>query len=428
VSLAGKVHFAHGSFCIYGDGYMHLQAKTTAEFKPFFHAETHFFGELWGKKFNIGGGAEGCIDIIGVCRGFEAILSSKGAALCVKIWKWTPGVGILWSNIFPPTIYAQGCDIGDYAAKINHKTVARAMLFGAAADQVLDVKPGLPGTVFAVQGADAPPRVTVTGPDGRSLSTPPDGGTALDVAKGLMIFHDGPTRTTYVVLNQPQAGQWKIHADPFSTPIVSVKQADGLNPPSIKTRVRKRHGKLRLEYRILNPVPNQTITFLEQTPDNTPDDPAGDPVPSGGKLIGVARGANGSIPFTPADGSRSRKILAVVERGDFPARTLEVGHYTAPPIPKPGRPAKLRLVRRGKTLNVSWKPVGARSPFELRARFSDGRNEFIPLKAGAHSAKIAGVGASVTGVVSVAPVLQTGFDGRAATAKLKKPRAGRHRK
>lgn len=82
----------------------------------------------------------------------------------------------------------------------------------------------------------------------------------------------------------------------------------------------------------------------------------------GTHVIGVAKGNAGTLRFAPGDGRGGRRAIVAdiaVNGVGFARRT--VGHYTAPPPLRPGRPGRPHITRRGTTLTVRFSRRGARS-------------------------------------------------------------------
>lgn len=79
------------------------------------------------------------------------------------------------------------------------------------------------------------------------------------------------------------------------------------------------------------------------------------------RVIGVARGATGTLRFRAADvRERPRRIVALVEQDGMPRTQRIVARYTAPPRIRPGRPRSMRIRRSRIRLRVTWRrPAGA---------------------------------------------------------------------
>lgn len=78
------------------------------------------------------------------------------------------------------------------------------------------------------------------------------------------------------------------------------------------------------------------------------------------RVIGVVNGGGkGHITWKPAPGSRQRTIVAQFELAGLPAERLRVARFS-PPAPTLGRPGRLRVKHRGKTVVAAprWKRPG----------------------------------------------------------------------
>lgn len=193
-----------------------------------------------------------------------------------------------------------------------------------------------------LRGSGGPPAVVLTGPGGVRVETPASGeGTA---GRDFFAFRFEEDDTTEIVLRKPARGKYTVATQAGSPAITSLAVADGLAEPRVKARVAGRGRERVLRYRISPVDPGQKVTFAERGARTY-------------RVLGQARGASGSLRFTPGPGRRGRRtIVALVERGGAPAKTLSVARFSAPADAKPARPRRLRVARRGTSLVVSWRP------------------------------------------------------------------------
>jgi hypothetical protein len=210
--------------------------------------------------------------------------------------------------------------------------------------------------VIGVDGASAPPAVTVTGPGGASVSAPAVGHI---LASDYLVAHDPAGKTTFVVIRAPRAGLWTVTPAAGSSAISRIRSAVSLPDPAVAARVTGTGRKRTLHYRIRR-IPGQAVRFVE----------------SGRRAfgaIGRARGARGTLHFAPADGPAGiRSVIALVDENGIPRARIIVAHYRAPRPMKPATPTGLTLTRRGTSLLVSWHRVAGATRYTVYARISDG--------------------------------------------------------
>ena len=168
---------------------------------------------------------------------------------------------------------------------------------------------GLPHVVLAVSSRSGAPHVTVTGPGGVRLRTPRNG--ALRTRHALIVPF-APTHTTYVFVDDPRPGAWRIAAD---RAITRVRSANGLPAPKVTAKLRKRGTKRVLTYRVRR-IPGQSVRFFEHGTDLDRD------------LGRAVRRGSGRLTFTPRAGApKARTIVARVTESGLPRADLIVARY-----------------------------------------------------------------------------------------------------
>jgi len=318
--------------------------------------------DLQTKQFDLFGEADGCG--LGICASNDWIVSSKAAAICLAVDTGAigealggdPAITVVYEWDDGLDAFA-GCDLSGYKAVSS----ARVAQDGS---RTFRLDGGMPLAGVEVIGQGAPPRVTITGPDGQTIATPADQSQPVNTEVGLLVA-DPADDTTIAVLRAPQKGTWTVTPQDGSVPITALRTADGIPAPRVKAKVRGRGLKRTLDYTVRQ-IPGQVVRFVEEGRG------AYEP-------IGRAKGRAGSIKFTPANGARGkRRILALVDQNGLPRDRLAVATYKAPGLIRPARPKRVRLNRRGNRLVVRWRRAARAHSYIVRAVLRDGRQLTIP--------------------------------------------------
>ncbi len=353
-------------------------------------------GWFTSSAFNVEGKGEVCV---GYCFGAEAVLSSQGIAACGRVEIWGSevalGFGYRWGG--PLSIMVLSCDVGPFRA------IESAQVGG---DQSFTLPSGLQLATVAVRGTAGPPKVTLEGPGGERVVTPPEpDGRVLD--ERFLLFQNPDERTTHVAINRPAAGNWRVTADPGT--IESVQVANGLPQPSVKATVSGSGHSRKLTYSVKQIV-GQSVHFEE----------VGNGV---GRRIGTAAFKRGVIRFTPGDGPKGRRrIVALVESYGNPRENIDVATYSAPAPARPARPAGVKLRRKGSRVTVTWRPARRAARYLVRATLSDGRRLLLFATAKKRTVRISGVASGARGTITVAGLKPDGSAGPAARARLARRR------
>ena len=372
----------------------------------------------------VGGGGSLCVDIEVVkgCGGAHAGVGKNGLSACAVI-PYLPdaGVTLYWSFLkLPPDLGAWdwywGCSFGHVKQAVGAKALERARWSSSAGLAATSVKlpDGLPKALFAIEGAGGPPKVTLTSPKGATIASAP--GEALISGPGWYLLELDRDDATYVVVEKPAGGAWKIAEQAGSVPISSIGTAEGLPKKIAKGKVAGKGLRRTLRYRVAK-VPGVEVTFVERA-----GDPAsGDPSQVVERILGTRGPGKGKLRFTPAEHPiRKRKIEAVVHVDGFPTETETVAKFRAPkrkPLPKPRLSA-----RRGKgALRLSWPKIPGTDLYRVEIERSDGADELIDLLASKRRAKIGGVGSLTTARVTVRAISPAGYVGKPARVVSKAP-------
>jgi PKD repeat protein len=408
VSLV-EIPLAHADFEMHTDGYMKMLAKFHWGIEDLATLSGYIKFEAMFPKFNAEGRVDACLEFVDWCAGAKALVSSKGVAVCAKIDvlvdDWEPGFGYRWGDSFPD-LYFAGCDLGPYREHFSRASASRAGALAAGDTRSIDLPAGLPGAVVALKGKDAAPKVTLIGPNGERITTP-DGLMPVEQSP-FFVLKDPRAKLTQIAISKPSAGRWRVEIEPGSSEIVSLRSAEGLDEPQVKARVTGRGHRRAVAYRV-KPLEGQKVTFLESGP-------------STGGVIGVAKGREGTLRFSPADGAAERrKIVALVEQDGQVRDRIEIASYRAPAASRPGRPAGLRVRRSRSALTATWRGVKGAPRYQAAVRLSSGRRALITTKR--RRVVIRGLGRGTTGSVQVRALSAAGMKGRAAVAKVRRSRA-----
>lgn len=354
--------------------------------------------------FQADGNISACIELFGEhCLGAEAVISDRGIGVCADLGFTHAGGGIQFP--FNPIIFFDSCDIGKFRS-LGFVTGLRGR---AAAGQGFTVAKGQKVTLIGLVGSGAPPLATLTGPSGRTISTP---AARYEKTPDDVVISDDQSaaKETYFFINHPEAGAWKVTLQPGSAPVTSIQQAASLPATGIKGHVsRARRGRERLAYS-LNAIPGEQVSFAEKQANGN------------FRVIGASRGRRGTLVFSPSpDLGRTRSIEAIVTQDGRPREDALITHFTIPRAAPLAAPRQLRLVRRGGALRISFRPVRGAAGYGLAVRLSDGRSLYLKLAAGRHAATVAGVPGNIGARVLLAAITPGARlrHGRSAKGRLK---------
>ena len=276
----GPIPFADATFEAHTDGFLKVSGKFSYGWDGFASINGHLDVGVLGKKFNAAGGVKGCLEFVDFCRGVNALVSSKGIAVCMVIdyWvdDWRPGFGYKWGDSLP-TPYFSGCSLGPYRENLNRARAA------SLEERTITRPAGLPGTVFAATGAGAPPKITLVGPKGERISTPDD---LMPVeAEPFFLMKNPQANLTQVAVMRPSAGEWKVIVEDGSAPVTSLKVADAMERPKVDARVTGKGAQRKLIYAVTKDS-GQTVSFIERGPSTS-------------GTIGAASKLTGALNFHP---------------------------------------------------------------------------------------------------------------------------------
>ena len=409
----GKIDLGSGYFLYAVPDYVALGGTMRADI-PGGHVQGSADGELGIRRraFNLQVSGEACTVL---CYGGTVLVSSVGVAACGKVnvkippfknpfgqieVTWTPGIGWRYGE-FPPTIYLNGCDVKPF----------RAQVAAAAADgsRTFTMRSSVPHQLVRLTGRDGAPSVEVRGPGGEAVST-----ALADIdGKGtIRILRSKATRATFIDVSKP--GAYTVTPLEGSPPIASMATAEGLPPASVKAPVKGSGDRRTLSYDVA-PRPGQKVTFVEKGPTTN-------------RVIGSVAAGKGTLRFTPGEGqSGARQIVARIELGGLVKEEKVVARYKVGPPPKPGRPGRVRVRRKGTALTVSWAAAKGVARYGLVVTPRGGVQKILTLPAKRLTKRVTGIPATQAGTVVVRALTEAGDAGPPASARFSATKKARSR-
>jgi hypothetical protein len=358
------------------------------------------FVDLPAKEFSAS--ANGQLSLWGESAiGVQAVISSKGVAACGTELGLHAGLGYPWGGT-PDLLLGTGdCDLSAYEVKPVSVAAVAGRRRGARVAAVPMVA-GAPFEDLAVTGAGAAPSVVLHNSHGATVVPVALGPGAASAPA--VEAKSAATDTTTVMIRNPGAGTWTVSAAPGSPAITTVKVARGYAAPKVKAHVSGGGATRRLTYSVTT-RPGLSIAFAERAH-------------RAYKVLGTARGARGTLRFTPADGAAGKRtIYAIVSENGVPRETVAVSSYRAPGPVKPGRVRGVHVRRRGRKFSVSFGSGRGAAYYLLDVKGSDGRHLLRLIRGRGHSLTLPFLGYKDKLKVSVTGVSVLGRKGPAATAR-----------
>ena len=388
---AAGVPLGSGQITITSDGYANLNLSAGPRLGPFkVQATITGFVNAPRRQFSLSGKGEICFEALCV-DGSEAAISTKGVAVCLPairpplpIIPPVPpprGAGLTWGGdveIWPQTCYASRYTVPDQrAAALGDPPVGEA---GA------DIQPGA-GATFRVTGAGAVPDVDLIGPAGQVVTPDAD-------------FPYAASAVRYLSVAAPPVGRWTVRARPGSALIAELAVSRDRTAPKVTgARVTGTARARTLAYRATF-ADDQAVTFVERGR-------------AGSRVLGAASAGAKRLRFTPGPGPGGpRQIVAQLIQDELVREEVVVARYTAPPPPRLGTAAALRVRRAGTSVVLTWRPGANAAAQRLVVRVPRGPLVSRLLGGRAGRAVVAGI----DGRRLTAAVTALGRDGRAGRA------------
>jgi hypothetical protein len=398
VDGAGSVHglqIATAKLLFQTNGYFEVDGSLNVDLDVAqLQANLTAFADLPAHEFSAQ--IQGSLSIAGYSAfGAQGIISSKGVAACGSYLGESIGLYYTWGQS-PSAGF--GCDVSPYVVKPVSIAAAyrgsRPLVTAAA-----KVAEGVPFEDLAVTGSGTPPTVVLHGPGGQTITpvvlrpgvTPSASATALALP-------DTSNDTTYVMVRRPRGGTYTVSAAAGSSPIASLRQANGYAPPAVHAQVSGSGAKRRLAYS-LTLHKGMSVSFAERGPGEY-------------KVLGTVRGARGTLRFAPGAGPAGKRTIdALVSEGGVPRETIKVASYRAPGPVTPGPVKGLKVRRRGGRFSVSFASAPGASYYDVELVASDGRHILDVIRGHRHVLTLALIGYADHLTASVTPVSTLGRHG-----------------
>jgi hypothetical protein len=330
----------------------------------------------------------------------QAVISSLGVAACGSEFGLNAGLSYPWGGTPDASVGTGSCDLSPFEVRpVSVASVAGRR--GRTRVAEVATAAGTPFEDIAVTGAGAPPSVVLTSPGGNTVAPVAFGpGAAAAPAVALTV---PKTNTTYVMVRNPGAGTWKVSAAPGSSAITQVREARGFSPPALHARVSGHGAGRRLVYSVTK-RPGLSISFAERARRVY-------------RILGTAKGAHGTLRFTPAAGSAGRRtVYAIVSEGGVARESVPVTSYRAPAPAVPRRVHGLRLRRHRRSFAISFGRAHGAVYYLLTVRGTDGRHLLRLIRGRRHSLTLPYLGYTDHLTVTVTGVSALGRRGRPASA------------
>lgn len=344
--------------------------------------------------------------------GAKGVVSTVGVAACgeIPVINVGGGLGAKWSDMKLASF--RGCDLGPY--RVARPADAPPAPFAARAAQApprrghaLRLPAGLRAVALEVVGRGGVPRFQVLDARGRTALD----ATAEALDERRLVLQNRERSTATVLWKAPRAGRYVVVAAPGSPPVTSVRSALDAGPPRIDVSVRGRGERRTLRWSVRPSLQRgQRLVLAEQARG------------AGGRpLLDTAR-SRGAVAFRPAAGpAGTRTVRATLLSDGFGSEPRTVARFTAPRPVAPGRPAGVRLVRRGRVVRATWSAPRGGRPRAYRVAWRTGADRRVlrEVAGGVRSARLADVPAAQAVRVTVTGVGATeALAGPAAPARL----------
>jgi Concanavalin A-like lectin/glucanases superfamily len=372
------------------------------------------------RRFNAGVKGEIClaggieVEHVGLCAGGEGHISSRGMSVCFDIGNglWTPGVGILYSDPIPEFFagaLGDGCKPShfweenvEFGRAFSGPASGAAHASSVSAGGQFTVEPGEEDKTVELTGNGGAPVVTVTAPGGEQLTSETN---VLKHDQHLGLISYEKYDRTWITIEGGKPGVYKVSPQPGSPPIANV-MATHYEPEAELTASVTGSGRHLVLHYDAGHAAGRTVSFFEHGKQTW-------------TLLKKVGGGKGQIAFEPSYGpAGKRSIAAQVEVGGVPGALEPLANFKAPPPPKVGRVAGVRVVRHGSSLAVSWQKAPYAQGYAIVTDQTDGAVHTLKVKAKKAGAKVKNVATTEAGTVEVVALGLQGERGKPGKAKF----------
>ena len=330
----------------------------------------------------------------------QAVISSLGVAACGSEFGLHAGLSYPWGGTPDASVGTGSCDLSPFEVRPVSVASVAGRSGGTRVAKVATAG-GTPFEDIAVTGAGRPPSVVLTSPGGKTVVPVAFGPGA--ASAGAVALPVARTSTTYVMVRNPGAGSWKLSAAPGSSAITRVRQARGYPAPALHARVSGQGATRRLTYSVTK-RPGLSVSFAERAHRVY-------------RILGTARGAHGTLRFTPAAGAAGKRtVYAIVSEGGVARESVPVTSYRAPTPAAPARVRGLHVRRHRRNFAISFGSARGAAYYLLAVRGTDGRHLLRLIRGRRHSLTLPYLGYTDHLTVTVTGVSAFGRHGRPVSA------------
>ncbi len=339
ISMTGRgqalgLQLATAGFEYNSDGYVYVKAGVDfggdalgiEQTGTFYVNDPHFSGKV-----------RGSVCVASICPAVSGAISEKGVAACVSEQKG-PSVALLFKPAIRGSLFS--CYINDIVTiPPGAAASGRVGSLGRTIEaRTFFVAAGSPSfTVNAEAAPGAAPQLELVDPAGAVVGLAP----VTNKAAHAVGFVDDASGRALLGVRRPAPGMWTVRPVAGGAAAKVIDVVHGAAPPAVTVRVGGTPRARTLSWRVSGPAGVQ-VSFAEVAK-------------SGERALGAAKRGSGTIRFTPGGGPGGRRLIVAdigIDGLNFARRT--VGSYVAPPPARPARPSRVRVVRRGTVVIVTF--------------------------------------------------------------------------